>query len=151
MLLYVACLGHAVHLRDSGDSGAWRWLGIVGAVTVPAGAFAGYDGGEWNPFVYSASFLGGLALFGAFYAARETRTPEWLVTLGAWSYAMYLVHPIVSEVLAPAKATMPIVFMTANVLTVLLAAWAVHRWVEMPSVDMGRKLTSKREVAIPRP
>jgi peptidoglycan/LPS O-acetylase OafA/YrhL len=144
MLMFVACLGHALHLRDSHDVRTWKWLGISGAVMIPAGAIYGYDGGEWNPFVYSASFLGGLALFGAFYVAREKQIAGWLVTLGGWSYAMYLVHPIVSEVLAPIKAPLPILFMAINLLTVLVVSGAVHRWVEKPSVAMGRTFSSSR-------
>ena len=146
MLLFVACLGHAVHLRDRDGSRGALILALAGAVAVPLGAFGGYDGGEWNPFVYSSSFVGGLALFGAFYVARESRTPRILVTLGAWSYAMYLVHPIVSEVLAPIKTSAPALFMAANAVTVLAASWAVHKFVELPSVDAGRRLTEKPKV-----
>lgn len=138
MLLFVACLGHSIHLRDKDGARAPIGLGIAGLVAVPLGAYVGYDGGAWNPFVYSASFVGGLALFGAFYLARKRKTPGWLVTLGAWSYAMYLFHPLVSEVLAPLKAPMPIVFMLVNGLAVLAVSWAVHRWVELQSIKIGR-------------
>jgi peptidoglycan/LPS O-acetylase OafA/YrhL len=142
MLLFVACLGHAIHLRDADGSRAPLALCAAGLLAVPLGAFAGYNGGEWNPFVYSASFVGGLVLFGVFYARRERRTPSWLVVLGAWSYAMYLAHPIVSEVLAPLKGPVPILFMTFNALAVLAVSWAAHQWVEKPSVGLGRALTS---------
>lgn len=150
MLLFVACLGHAVHLRDKVGSRAAPALALVGIVAIPLGSLVSYAGGEWNPFVYTTSFLGGLLLFGAFYAARGAHTPAVLVTLGGWSYAMYLFHPIISEVSAPVKGPMPILFMAANALAVILASWAVHRWIEKPSVQLGRTHSLSRNASARR-
>jgi peptidoglycan/LPS O-acetylase OafA/YrhL len=86
-------------------------------------------------------------MFGAFYLARHMETPTWLVKLGGWSYAMYLAHSIVSEVLAPLKAEAPILFMVANLTTVLAVSWVVHKFIELRSVEVGRKLTQKRTSA----
>lgn len=144
MLLFVACLGHAIYLKDDSGNRAYVPLALTGLAIVPVGAFAGYNGGAWNPFVYSVSFLGGLALFALLFRLGNDRTPKVLVTLGSWSYAMYLFHPSVSEVLAPLKQSMPAVFIVVNLTLVLAISWAVHRWIEQPCISVARRLTQAK-------
>jgi hypothetical protein len=60
-------------------------------------AYLSVDGGEWQPFTYSSSFMAGLLLFGTFYWTRHLSLPRTLVWLGGISYALYLSHPTVSS------------------------------------------------------
>ena len=151
MLLFVAALGHALHLRDARGHRAWLGLLAAGAVAVPVGAYIGVDGGgEWPPFTYSASFLVGLALFGGFYAARRRRLGRTLVLLGAISYAVYLIHPIVMAVthrLTWLPDGWAVVAVNAAATTGI--GWLVHRLLELPSIGLGRRLSRPRRSAGP--
>jgi peptidoglycan/LPS O-acetylase OafA/YrhL len=136
LLLFTASLGHALHLRR------FRLPMLVAAVLlVPAGAYVGVDGsGEWPPFTYSASFLVGIALFLAFHAARSAARP--LVFLGAISYAMYLFHPVVSEAVHEVPGLDGrLAVIVVNVVVVLAVSWLAHRFLEAPSIRLGRRLS----------
>ena len=152
MLLYVASVGHALHRRDAGGSRTWIPLLAAGAVAVPVGAYVGVDGsGEWPPFTYGVSFLVGIAVFAAFYARRARSFGRPLVLLGAISYAVYLFHPIVHDVLRRI-AGMPrgIPFVAADLVAVAVVAWVVHRFLERPSIGIGRRFTGRRRAAAGR-
>jgi peptidoglycan/LPS O-acetylase OafA/YrhL len=151
MLLFVAALGHALHLRDARGHRAWLGLLAAGAVAVPVGAYLGVDGGgEWPPFTYSASFLVGLLLFGGFYAARHRRLGRTLVLLGAISYAVYLIHPIVMAV-THRLTWLPHgwAVVAVDVAATTGIGWLVHRLLELPSIGLGRRLSRPRRSAGP--
>lgn len=145
LLLFVASLGHALHQRDRGGSVAWRPLFAAGAVLVPAGAYLGGNpAGDWPPFTYSVSFLVGVGLFAAWYAARRYPVGRPLLFLGAISYAVYLVHPTVMDVLYELpRLAGGVPFLVATVVAVPLVAWTVHRLLERPSIRLGRLLTRR--------
>ncbi|MFI5618725.1 acyltransferase family protein [Streptomyces sp. NPDC051567] len=73
---------------------------------------------------------------------RGTGSPwrhRWLVRLGEWSFAFYMVHVLVMRTAEqlfgsrPELATKPALVFTAAVFGVSLAlAWALYRWVEQP-------------------
>jgi peptidoglycan/LPS O-acetylase OafA/YrhL len=141
LLLFVASLGHAVHLRDSGGRPAWRALLAGGVLLVPLGAYLGVDGdGEWPPFTYSVSFLGGIVLFGLFYLSRRHGMARPLMFLGAISYAVYLFHPVTMLVFEDLHG---LVNVLANVVAVLVVAYLVHRFVEKPCIDAGRRWSAR--------
>jgi peptidoglycan/LPS O-acetylase OafA/YrhL len=146
MLLYVASVGHALHRRDASGSRTWVPLLAAGAVAVPAGAYVGVDGsGEWPPLTYGVSFLAGIALFAAFYAWRGRSFGRPLIVLGAISYAVYLFHPIVHDVLRGVLGVpRGIAFVAADLVAVAVVAWLVHRFLESPSIRFGRRLTARR-------
>jgi peptidoglycan/LPS O-acetylase OafA/YrhL len=142
MLLLVASIGHALHLRDTSGGGAWQPLAVAGAVLVPLGAYLGVDGdGEWPPFRYSASFIAGLVLFGAFYVARRHAVARPLIFLGGISYALYLFHPVTMVVFRDMSG---LAYVAANLVVSTAVAYLVHRYVEKPSIDTGRRLTAAR-------
>ncbi|HKT01489.1 MAG TPA: acyltransferase [Rugosimonospora sp.] len=153
LLLFAASLGHALHLRDSNGSRSWLPLLAAGVVLVPAGAYLGVDPtGAWPPFTYSASFLAGVALFGTCYALRRYGFGAPLLFLGAISYAVYLFHPTVMDLVHEVpglRAGLP--FVLANLVAVVLVAWLVHRWLERPSIALGRRWTARRVPAVVAP
>lgn len=142
MLLFTAALGHALRQRDIGRQKVWLPLFLSGVVVVPAGAFIGVDPrGEWPPFTYSSSFLVGLLLFGCLYFAPRIPASRLLVWLGAISYAMYLTHPSVVELVHAAVGSNPAILIAGDVVLVPLFAWLTHRLIERPSIKLGRKLS----------
>ncbi len=70
--------------------------------------------------------------------------PSWLLWLGAVSYSLYLVHVTVIQLVGAtpvwadgAWLAVPVVAMSS-----LVTAGVLHRYVERPATEQGRKLTS---------
>ncbi|MEU4244903.1 acyltransferase [Actinoplanes sp. NPDC026619] len=145
MLLFLASLGHAIHLRDAAGRRIWAVMLAAGAVFVPLGAYIGVDGdGEWPPFTYSFSFLVGIALFFAFYLLRNRGMARPLIFLGAISYAVYLMHPILMEAFHDLHGYTSVVVVGAST---LLLGYLVHRFVEKPSIEVGRRASARFKTA----
>ncbi len=79
----------------------------------------------------------GLVALAAFTRSTD---PGWtgrqLTHLGAWSYGLYLVHPFTMKLVAP-HAAGRLGFSLALGLAIV-AAWALHRWIEEPLGKLGR-------------
>jgi peptidoglycan/LPS O-acetylase OafA/YrhL len=76
------------------------------------------------------------------------RHPTWfqrplLVWLGTVSYSLYLLHLLVLAVV-PASGP-PVLSVTIWVICMLLVAAVAERWIERPSLALGRHLTAPRE------
>jgi peptidoglycan/LPS O-acetylase OafA/YrhL len=151
MLLFTASLGHALYLRDQYATRHWVGLLAAGAVVVPLFAFIrGSVDPNWPPLVYSVSFLVGLLLFGAFYVFGRQMVSPTLVWLGGISYGLYLIHPLVYRLINTANLN-PVLCIVATVLVTIVVAWGVHRYVELPFVALGRRLSIPRQRdALPR-
>ncbi len=80
--------------------------------------------------------------------AQHMSTP-WLLRIGVWSYAIYLTHAIVFDVV---NQTMPpgrignVLTLPATLLIDLPICWLLHRYIEKPLINIGRKLASRRRV-----
>ncbi len=142
LLMFCAALGHALHLRDSAGNTAWKYLIGAGLILGPVGTFVRGSDGEWAPVTYSASFVLGVALFLAFYAARHMPTPKTLVWLGGISYALYLFHISVTHFLFRTLGLDGFPYFIAAVGASILIAAVAHRWLEQPSIGLGRRLTT---------
>ncbi|WP_257305642.1 acyltransferase family protein [Geothrix campi] len=83
-----------------------------------------------------------LAVTGLVALAAFTRDgePGWfgkqLTRLGAWSYGIYLLHPFTMKLVAPQVSGLPGFSLALGL--AILAAWAVHRWIEEPMGKLGR-------------
>jgi peptidoglycan/LPS O-acetylase OafA/YrhL len=70
----------------------------------------------------------------------------WLTRIGAWSYAIYLTHPIVFDVwgrLLPAGRAFDYLTLPLSVATDLPLCWLLHTWVEKPLIAVGRRVASR--------
>ncbi|HEY3270932.1 MAG TPA: acyltransferase [Geothrix sp.] len=59
-----------------------------------------------------------------------------LTHLGAWSYGLYLLHPFTMKLVAPHLTGRAGFALSLGL--AILAAWAVHRWIEEPMGKLGR-------------
>jgi peptidoglycan/LPS O-acetylase OafA/YrhL len=97
----------------------------------------------WIRYRY-ALVVTGLVALAAFArnleAAPGSRPVAWLVAglakLGDWSYGLYLLHPFTQHLVAPRLGGLW--GMLLALLLAILAAAAVHRWIETPLARLGR-------------
>ena len=129
--------------------GSWRTGTSIAVGAGLAGLFAVclYHGPfpDDQPEAFGVSSLAALGLFGGLYLVRNrlryVRSLDWLADV---SYPLYLVHTIVGWVLM--SALHRLIPSYAVVLPLTLAAvvglaWAIHRWVELPTTRLGRRLS----------
>ncbi len=126
------------------------WFVAIGGFLVCLGAF---ELTPWLPGPLKATAdivitLGALGLiaFGIGSAPlRSVLARRPVVWLGKVSYSVYLIHMVVILVvmrLWVGTVSMWILFAVSIVLT-LVAAELLHRWVEIPAIRLGRRLTQK--------
>lgn len=118
---------------------------------------------DWSPWLYSshptvanlttngnfhiAEILTYVAAFATFWLGitfRESTFPRFLLYLGTISYSMYLVHAIALwaiPVLPGPRIITEVVWVTASIVFSSLT----YRYVERPSIALGRKLTKRRD------
>lgn len=143
LLMFCAALGHALHLRDTAGSSAWKYLLAGGLILGPVGTFIRGDDGEWAPTTYALSFLLGLALFIAFYALRDRKPGRALIWLGGVSYSLYLFHISVTYTLHDiVRMDGPAYFIVGAIVSLALA-YLGQRFVERPTIALGQRLTRK--------
>ncbi|WP_329566093.1 acyltransferase family protein [Kitasatospora sp. NBC_01266] len=140
---------------------AWLSVGFV----VVAGAMVGWMynrgamGNATSTFTWQAwtnAYLGAWASFGLFFLLRNRRLPRAMTWLGAVSFSVYLLHWPVKEFLLSRLgwdpyyyyyklAAMPFAerwsYVAGYVAVLLVASWLMHRLVELPFQNLGRKLT----------
>jgi peptidoglycan/LPS O-acetylase OafA/YrhL len=87
---------------------------------------------------------------------RRTVMPGWLARslalVGVWSYSIYLIHhpiveswPTVVNLALPSVHLHPLLMYLCCLsvwLLILVAAWAMHRWVELPAIAIGKRAVS---------
>ncbi|MGW4200820.1 acyltransferase family protein [Streptomyces sp. NPDC004726] len=130
------------------QTGQWRGPGSEAAMGLTLiGYFLAYQ--FPGPGSYAAYTVIGLACLIPAAALNDLhRAPSlwrrrWLVRLGEWSFAFYMVHILVMRTVEPFVGTrpgfgsLPALAVAAAVFAVSLAlSWALYRWVEQP----GRRL-----------
>jgi peptidoglycan/LPS O-acetylase OafA/YrhL len=114
--LFALCCRHGV-LRHAGGEG-WLWTGLAAA-----GAFAALLGaGRWLPY------------------------SRWVDRLAEVSYPLYLTHAtlgyVVIRAVYLAGGGLYLGFAAALAAALALAA-LLHRWVEAPAIDLGRRLAAR--------
>jgi peptidoglycan/LPS O-acetylase OafA/YrhL len=121
---------------------AWATVALLGVATLHSGL-----GGQLGERLYS--LLAAAAIIALVTSAKgpaSIASHPWLVRIGVWSYAIYLVHPIVFDVVNPLfpdgrlgnAATLP-----AMLLIVLPLCWLLHVTLEKPLIGVGRRLAAR--------
>lgn len=144
MLLSVSCLGHAwarAANQNMRVSGFFSLL-VTSVLIVPIGAYIGVDSGNlWPPLDYSISYLAGIAWFAMAFAFRKHSGGRILVWLGAVSYALYLLHPVVRELIKAVVDGPFWLIVLLNAIFVPFVAWLGHKYIENPFNAIGRRRT----------
>lgn len=141
MLLAVACVGHAMSLSFGGLLAKKHTITITVVVTatiVVAGLLRADVDPLWPPLLYVVSFLGGIALFGLAYLARNRFELRWAVWLGGISYALYLSHSVTGGFIRAAPDDLLWPAFLAALSSAILSAWLLHKYVELPCIRWGR-------------
>ena len=73
---------------------------------------------------------------------------RWLKSVGVWSYAIYLTHPIAFDFwsrLLPAGRVGDYLSLVLTCVTDFPLCWALHTWIEKPLIGVGRRATLRLE------
>jgi len=124
------------------------WLVGLFAVCIYAGPF------HREADMTFVSCLSALAVFTTLYAIRDglpyVRELDWLANI---SYPLYLVHTVVGWIVMRALfEVVPswFVVLPLTMTVVILLAAAIHRWAEVPTNRLGRRLSSPTPEPDPR-
>ena len=86
----------------------------------------------------SSAWVVGAVLFGCFFMLREKEFPRPLIWLGNVSYSLYLMHPLVLDLIP--RALNPIVFIVLTVVVTVPVAYATYRFIELPAQNLQRRI-----------
>ncbi|MEU4571481.1 acyltransferase family protein [Nonomuraea sp. ATR24] len=141
--------GTALYRWQAGQISRGRGWAVAGGVPVAAtgAALLWHDG---DPLPWVAAVLAAWATFGAGMLLADRRVPAWWAWLGMVSYSVYLIHPILLEIVDgflddPAAVAWPYrVGLGALVVAVLLGCSALtYRLVEAPAQRLGRRIAAR--------
>jgi peptidoglycan/LPS O-acetylase OafA/YrhL len=154
--------GTALYRAEQGQY-PWSRAAAVAATTIALGIAAGlwhshawhiYPPAEvfWERRWFFSLFLAGLTFAGGL-AARHWHVPRWIAWLGLISYSIYLLHPLLIEVLYhevlrghhysfAARAAMAVVF----VLVLVALSSVTYLLVERPMQRVGRRVAKRLDL-----
>lgn len=88
------------------------------------------------------SAISGYVFFLWFLKARNAKFPSWILWLGKVSYSLYLLHPIALALL-PSTGN-ALLTGTLQIGLSLALAWFGYECIEVPSVEMAKRILAKR-------
>jgi len=154
--------GTALYRAEQGEY-PWSRAIAVAVATIAMGIAAGlwhshawhiYGPAEvlWERRWFFALFLAGLT-FGAGLAGRHVHVPRWMAWLGLISYSIYLLHPLLIEVLYTsvlrgrhysyaARIGMAVVFF----LVTIAVSSVTYLLVERPMQNLGRRVAKRLDM-----
>ncbi|MET9764923.1 acyltransferase [Streptomyces sp. NPDC006372] len=150
VILAVMFLGTAVHRAEGGQS-TWRCAAGAAVVVVACSVGSAYRYGDGEHFTrrgWILAFLLAVLTFGAGLASRRLRTPGMLTGLGTISYSVYLVHPLLLEVIDSTigRRRHDSLVLEMAFFTVLLPLCLVtYRYIERPSQTLGRRVARRMQ------
>ena len=120
---------------------AWVLFAALALATL-RGTAGGYIG-ECLYAALAATVLVGLVT--SEHGPMRLLSAPWLIQIGVWSYTIYLTHTfcfdLVGPLLPPGRIG-NIMTLPAALLLDLPLVWLLHRYVEKPMIELGRKLSS---------
>ncbi|MFD5337897.1 acyltransferase family protein [Streptomyces hawaiiensis] len=145
VILAVMFLGTAVHRAERGQS-TWHRAAVAAALVVVCAVGSAYRYGDGHHFTrrgWIVAFLLAVLTFAAGLSRRHRLVPRLLTGLGAISYSVYLVHPVLLAVIDGTvgrrrddHAVLEVAFFTLLLPLCVLT----HRYVEVPGQAWGRRL-----------
>jgi len=132
------------HLRTLGRTSFTCGVLVALAAATAVGGLTGTQLGERLFSLVSAGTIAALVT-NTGVPVRLASHP-WLLRIGAWSYAIYLTHPIAFDVwnrLMPDGRTGDYLTLILTCATDFPVCWAVHIWLEKPLIALGRTLASR--------
>ncbi|QOV36855.1 acyltransferase [Streptomyces ferrugineus] len=148
VILAVMFLGTVVYRAENGQS-AWRYAAATAVVVVACGVGSAYRYGDGDHFTrrgWIIAFLLAVLTFGAGLASRRRRLPRVLTGLGAISYSVYMVHPVLLAVIDSTigRRRQDNLALEVAFFTVLLPLCVLtYRYIEAPSQACGRRLAHR--------
>ncbi len=140
---------------DRVASSILKALAIFYALALPAGALLAVHKVPTYTIAYALGFL--VFVAGTRVVRVETALTDWL---GRISYSIYLLHPIVAELLylwllrqpvaSPWRAQPLAAYLAVVTALTLCAAALAYRFVEAPAIRLGHRLAARRERAVAR-
>lgn len=123
----------------------WALSITLALATISPGA-----GGQIGECLYSVLVAAVLVGLITSKGAIPTRllTANWLMRIGAWSYAIYLTHTLCFDVvgrLIPPGRLGDLLTLPAALSLDLPLCWLLHVYVEKPIIELGRKLSQRRQ------
>lgn len=118
---------------------AWAILAALGLATLSA--ITGTQLGERLFSLLAATAIAALVTNAG--APAAVASAPWLVRIGAWSYAIYLTHPLVLDAVSPLMPAGRVGDCLTLVTTVIIDfpfCWLLHVYVETPLIHLGRRL-----------
>lgn len=146
LLLFTAAIGHVFYLVQHRGLPRVRMWSLVGCglVVVPvASLLGGRVDPDWPPFVYGVSWMVGILGFAVVHALGRFMGQRLATFLGNTSYAVYLLHPLVHDLLEDRVGSIAL-FVVATCAATYALSYLVHRFLEAPMIRVGRRLTGAR-------
>ncbi|WP_328360302.1 acyltransferase [Streptomyces sp. NBC_00445] len=148
VILAVMFLGTAVYRAENGQS-TWRCAAGTAVVVVACAVGSAHRYGDGDHFTrrgWITAFLLAVLTFGAGLASRRRRVPRILTGLGAISYSVYMVHPVLLTVIDSTigRRRQDDLALEVAFFTVLLPLCVLtYRYIEAPSQTWGRSLAHR--------
>ncbi|PNG20980.1 acyltransferase [Streptomyces cahuitamycinicus] len=148
VILAVMFLGTAVHRAERGQS-TWPRAAGTAALVIACAVGSAYRYGDGHHFTrrgWIVAFLLAVLTFAAGLAWRRRSVPVPLTGLGAISYSVYLVHPVLLAVIdgtVGRRRDDHAVLEVAFFAVLLPLCVLTHRWVEAPGQAWGRRLARR--------
>lgn len=147
ILLYYIIAGKERPLIQRGSIGAWGLL-MASTLLLVGGGASGFSTFR-NPLIASLVLV---PFVYAVYLTRPTAIINPLIRhIGVISYSVYLVHfavldfvghPLMSAIGALTPDLKFVIFFTVAVVLSTLVATVTYRWIELPFIELGRRLAS---------
>lgn len=147
LLLFTAAIGHVFYLvqhRGLPRARMWAMVGC-GLVAVPVASLSGGRvDPDWPPLVYGASWIVGIIGFAVVHTLGRFVEQPLAAFLGNTSYAVYLLHPLVHNLLE-IRSSLVVMSIIATCVATYGLSYVVHRFLEAPMIYVGRRLTVTRQ------